>query len=171
MFLQRDEHVDHLYGLPLFNPNKVRSLRASGFPSTRTNALVCALMWQITAHATRRSAFPSWTWAGWKVEKHQDGSQALVSMIKRQDLAHVALGSSVEVAIQFGEGEILPWENYQPHITELSQELSIPPVLLVTAWLFVFDNWEQEEPVDRDRDVTNEYGPIIWALSVRIESM
>jgi hypothetical protein len=96
-----------------------------------------ALSWSISCDTERRSCFPSWTWAGWKLKNSRvrDGEHTTrfdypgLTPVKR-----ICTAKTIEA--EFLDEMMLSWEHQHERILELSSLGIYPISLRINGWTF-----------------------------------
>jgi hypothetical protein len=125
-----------LCGLPV-------SLTTSSVPRlarSMMESLCVALFWDIVwdTKPERRSCFPSWTWAGWKLtDGHMErdtGHLRIFTYHHRTSVHRDCVAKAIEV--EFVDGTTLSWEHQYERILGLSSSGIHPVSLKITGWTF-----------------------------------
>ena len=117
--------IRSLCGIPLFIPDLLGS---------ELDALVLGLSWSTIAHGQepkRRTGFPSWTWAGWKIPEisfHITFPSRLKPAF--QDKAIVS------ISMEYADGLVLPWSEARDLVLDQDKSGSTPLFLHICGPTF-----------------------------------
>ena len=139
--------VDFVYGLPIgASPlwwSSFRGYGAGNSPFKSPNdTLTCTMAWSNfgnTENMTRRSIFPTWTWAGWKLKHGQTRIPFKFGYFSSRDRPWPYILPTYLVSqwrFIFENSIELIWEGDSDKIIQKSQLRAIPPVLEATGWTF-----------------------------------
>lgn len=134
-FLQMDDPVKSLYGLPL----------EDGTRSTKSNCelLQFALCWASNRRATRNPLFPSWTWVGWEVMPNDFGSHdvepyIITSLPKPWEPVPLGAFFRIAISVEFEDGTCMPWEEQYDDMLQKSSVTGPPPCLVISGTVLDF---------------------------------
>ncbi|KAB5558362.1 heterokaryon incompatibility protein-domain-containing protein [Coniochaeta sp. 2T2.1] len=106
-------HVEKTYHGEVADPD-VLGLRG-GHPATSLDVLLCGLSWHFNEAMERRTALPSWTWAGWKCRARSGSSDNLYLTASRWSHSHFSssfdfhIEHDISIGIQFKSGLVWKW--------------------------------------------------------------
>ncbi|KAB5570351.1 heterokaryon incompatibility protein-domain-containing protein, partial [Coniochaeta sp. 2T2.1] len=106
-------HVEKTYHGEVADPD-VLGLRG-GHPATSLDVLLCGLSWHFNEAMERRTALPSWTWAGWKCRARSGSSDNLYLTASRWSHSHFTssfnfhIEHDISIWIQFKSGLVWKW--------------------------------------------------------------
>jgi len=129
-FLQMDDPVKSLYGLPL----------EGGTLSISTNSelLQVALCWASNRRATRNTLFPSWTWVGWEAIANDLGDHEMDPYIITYPIGPMWAFFRIKTSVEFGDGTQMPFEKRYDDILKQSSISAPPPCLVISGTVLDF---------------------------------
>jgi hypothetical protein len=128
-FLQMDDPVKSLYGLPL----------EGGTLSISTNCelLQVALCWASNRRATRNPLFPSWTWVGWEAIAKL-GDHEMDPYIITYPIGPMGAFFRIQTSVEFEDGTQMPFDEQYDNILQQSSIIGPPPCLVVSGTVLDF---------------------------------
>jgi hypothetical protein len=127
--------VENFLGLPLFPTESfVASKRG---PVSNTDKLALSLMWTMNESATRRRAFPSWTWLGWKGHRFyiNDCRTHLSSSIAVIERVTYPISVSVEFEAGVSGQQFFQWEEDYTTLLTKADAGQFPRFLHISAFV------------------------------------
>lgn len=99
--------VYHHWGVPILPPViKGRNGWPVSAPRCPSDGFIAGLCWQQLAPGQRRSGFPSWSWAGWKVNLSKHSTEY------ERGLRRHASSNTAAVFLQDVDGHVVPLESF-----------------------------------------------------------